>query len=148
MTVMLTPAARRHATPIAGILGHWRQEAGWIPSESTPHQDRAAARLLLRRTEVTLARRRFRVLGFIALSGKIVQALYLAPEAVGQGLGRSLIEHAKARTDRLELWTHQANSAARGFYVKQGFYEKRLTNGEDNDDRLPDVHLVWARGTA
>lgn len=148
MTVVLTPAARRHVAPIAGILGHWRKEAGWMPSANTLQQDRAAARLLLRRTEVTIARRPFRVLGFIALSGKIVQALYLAPEAVGQGLGRSLIDHAKARTDRLELWTHQANSAARRFYLRQGFYENRLTNGEDNDERQPDVHLVWARGTA
>ncbi len=145
MTVTFARATRRDVRPIAGILAAWRQETDWMPPASGAQDHRAAARLLLSRTTVTVVRRRRRVLGFIAVSGRSVQSLYLAPEARGQDLGRRLLEAAKTRASRLELWTHQANAPARRFYARQGFYENRLTNGEANDDNMPDVHLVWAR---
>ncbi|MGB5558716.1 MAG: GNAT family N-acetyltransferase, partial [Paracoccaceae bacterium] len=109
---------------------------------------RAAARLLLDRTQVTVARHRRRTVGFIALKDGAVQSLYLTRPARGQGIGRSLLDHAKSRHHRLELWTFQANTNARRFYARHGFYENRLTNGEGNDQNLPDVHLVWARSMA
>ncbi len=95
-----------------------------------------------------MVRSRRHVLGFIARSGASIQSLYLAPQARGQGLGRRLLDHAKAGADRLDLWTHQANREARAFYARQGFFENRLTNGEGNDEKLPDVHLIWAKGMA
>ena len=119
-----------------------------MPNRHDPRQFRAQARLLLDRTEVTLARCAHCPVGFIALRHGTIHSLYLAPQARGQGIGRHLLDHAKARHRRLDLWTHQANSGARSFYARQGFYENRLTNGEGNDENLPDVHLVWARGMA
>lgn len=150
MTVVFTPAARRHARPIAAILEDWNEEADWMPNRPDPRRFRVQACLLLDRTEVTLARHRHRhrPVGFIALRHGIIHSLYLAPPARGQGIGRRLLDLAKARHRRLDLWTHQANTGARNFYAQQGFYENRLTNGEANDEKLPDVHLVWARGMA
>ena len=148
MNVSLAPAARRDAGPIATILGGWSDEADWMPRLNDQRQLRANARLLLDRTEVTVARHCRHTIGFIAVRCGTVHSLDLAPSARGQGIGRHLLDHAKARHRRLDLWTFQANTAARRFYARQGFYQNRLTNGEGNDETLPDVHLVWARGMA
>ena len=148
MNVVLTNAKPGDAKPIASILSDWIDETDWMPRLHSVDQDQAHALLLLDRTEVTVARARRRIVGFMATRDASVHALYLAPQARGQGIGRHLLDHAKERHRRLDLWTFQANTAARRFYVGQGFYENRLTNGEGNDENLPDVHLVWARGMA
>jgi len=148
VNVTLGPATRRDVQPIARILGGWAAETAWIPAPDTPDPHRDDARLLLDRTEVTVARHRRRAIGFIALNNGAVQSLYLATAMRGLGIGRLLLDHAKSRHSRLELWTYQANARARRFYARHGFYENRLSNGEGNDQKLPDVHMVWARSIA
>lgn len=70
--------------------------------------------------------------------------LYLAPQWRGHGIGDRLIELAKRERPRgLELWTFQANGAARRFYARHGFAEVELTDGSSNEEREPDVRLVW-----
>ena len=61
-----------------------------------------------------------------------------------QGHGRALLDHAKARADRLSLWTFEANREALAFYAAQGFAETARTDG-DNEEGLPDVRLEWRR---
>ncbi|MEM9032358.1 MAG: GNAT family N-acetyltransferase [Pseudomonadota bacterium] len=99
--------------------------------------------------EVVFARQDVRVagdpvLGFMALDAdrSMVTALYVATP--GYGIGRALLRHAKAGRDALELWTFQANGPARRFYAREGFYEIRRTEG-DNEEGLPDVLLRWER---
>ena len=58
---------------------------------------------------------------------------------------RMSARRAKARSPRLELWTFQANTRARAFYAREGFAEVKLTDGQGNDEELPDVRMVWNR---
>ncbi|MEO1138744.1 MAG: GNAT family N-acetyltransferase [Pseudomonadota bacterium] len=81
--------------------------------------------------------------GFILRDDTIVHALYIHPRAQGHGLGRVLLQDAKRRTDRLDLWVAQANKAARRFYLRHGFAEKTRTGGENNDPTQPDILMVW-----
>ena len=71
-----------------------------------------------------------------------VTALFAAQP--GRGVGKVLLDHAKAGTDHLELWTFMANEGARRFYAREGFVEVRRTVGE-NEEGLPDVSLRWER---
>lgn len=71
--------------------------------------------------------------------------LYLAPEWRGHGFGDLFVTLAKRlRPTGLELWTFQANTAARRFYARHGFVEVELTDGSDNEEGEPDARLVWA----
>ena len=63
--------------------------------------------------------------------------------ARGRGVGKALLDTAKARSDRLELWCFQANAGARRFYAREGLAEVERTDGAGNDEKLPDVRLVW-----
>lgn len=85
------------------------------------------------------------VAGFIMRDAERVHALYVHPRAQGHGVGRQLLNDAKAHSARLELWTLQSNHLARAFYLAQGFSEVAHTEGEGNDEGLPDVCLVWQK---
>lgn len=82
-------------------------------------------------------------LGFLAREHEDIHALYVHPDAQGLGVGRALIADAKLHSPRLELWTHQANTAAQTFYSHAGFHEVKRTDGAENEERLPDILYQW-----
>jgi GNAT superfamily N-acetyltransferase len=90
------------------------------------------------------------IIGFIALAPGWVEHLYVDPVAQGEGLGRRLLELAQQRdaTGALQLWTFQVNERARRFYARNGFVEVELGDGASNEERQPDVRLVWRRDAA
>jgi GNAT superfamily N-acetyltransferase len=95
---------------------------------------------LIARSEVFVAEG-----GFLARDGDEVLALYLAPDARGRGVGKALLDAAKEGRERLMLWAFQRNTGALRFYAREGFVEVERTDGARNDERLPDVRLVWER---
>ena len=62
-----------------------------------------------------------KVAGFISLAGQIVCALFVAPEAQGEGAGKALLEHAKALKGEISLKVYKENRKAILFYEKNGF---------------------------
>ncbi len=62
-----------------------------------------------------------RVVAFIALVGNEVGGLFAHPEVHGQGVGRALMDKAKALRDDLEVEVFEANPIGRAFYAKAGF---------------------------
>ena len=61
------------------------------------------------------------VIGFYALVGDTVAAIFVAPDFQGVGIGKSLIAHAKSIRHTLSLSVYKANSASVAFYRSQGF---------------------------
>ena len=64
------------------------------------------------------------VVGFIALIGNEVGAIFLDPELHGKGIGRALMDHARSIRDVLELDVFKENKIGRNFYKKYGFIEE------------------------
>jgi putative acetyltransferase len=59
--------------------------------------------------------------GFMVVEGPSVDALFLAPEWIGHGGGRLLIEHARSLHGRLKVDVNEQNGAALQFYLACGF---------------------------
>ena len=100
--------------------------------------------------EVWVAEDERGIIGLLGLAPGWVDQLYVDPVAQGEGIGRRLLERAQAldTTGELQLWTFQANDRARRFYARNGFVEVESTDGAGNEERQPDVRLVWRRDAA
>ena len=84
------------------------------------------------------------VVGFIVLGDGWIEQLYLEPDHVGRRLGDHFVELAKVECPGgLHVWTFAVNAAARRFYARHGFVEVEQTDGTGNEEREPDVRLVW-----
>jgi hypothetical protein len=55
-----------------------------------------------------------------------------------------LIAAAKATSQALSLWCFLANAGARRFYERHDFQPVALTDGERNEEKLPDVLYRWS----
>lgn len=79
------------------------------------------------------------VVGFIALIGNEVGALFVHPTFQRRGIGKALMDHARAWRPYLELDVFEANLIGRGFYDAYGF---RLIDRHMNEMvGLPELRL-------
>lgn len=84
------------------------------------------------------------VVGMMTLDGEKVNALYLAPDWRGRGIGDRFVCLAKELSPTgLTLWAFQVNRPAQRFYERHGFVEVERTDGSGNEEREPDVRYVW-----
>ncbi|KRF36218.1 hypothetical protein ASG94_01685 [Nocardioides sp. Soil805] len=94
--------------------------------------------------EVWLAEADGTVVGFAGLTRTWLESLYVDPAAQRSGVGAALLELAKAqRPDGFGLWVFEANVPARAFYARHGLVELERTDGSSNEEREPDVRMVW-----
>ncbi|KQY80406.1 acetyltransferase [Brevundimonas sp. Root1423] len=83
-----------------------------------------------------------RPLGFMALSGDHVDALFVDPALHGRGLGRTLIAHARSLHDSLSLDVNEQNPRAVGFYERLGFERTGRSPIDDQGRPYPLVHMA------
>jgi putative acetyltransferase len=87
-----------------------------------------------------------RPMAFSAVTGSNMDALFVAAEARGRGMGRMLVQHARSLspTPTLTTQVNEENSQAVGFYLKQGFKPVRRDACDDDGRPYPIVHLAWS----
>ncbi len=95
------------------------------------------------RCRVTLLREGGVPIAFLAQDGREIDLLFVAPEHQGRGLGRALLELARAHSpEGLELFALQANERACRFYEAQGF--RVVARGTSPaPESAPDVRYAW-----
>ncbi|MEL6801114.1 MAG: GNAT family N-acetyltransferase [Pseudomonadota bacterium] len=129
------------AAACAAILNRWIDATPWMPRiHPTEDVERHYREDVFPRRTVWVAGTP--VVGFLAFDPEsaVITALYVATP--GAGIGKTLIDHAKAKASVLTLWTFVANTGARSFYRREGFVHAERTEG-DNEERLPDIRMEW-----
>ncbi len=88
-----------------------------------------------------------KIVAMMALSGDMLDQLYVAPTWQRRGVGGAMLSAAMhARPAGLKLWTFQSNAPARRFYEARGFTAIEFTDGQRNEERQPDVLYEWKPG--
>lgn len=91
------------------------------------------------------------ITGFMVQAGSVVEQLYVHVDWQGQGIGKMLLDVAKAASPTgLLLHTFQANLGAQAFYRGQGFVQTARGQASIADnpwasslEQLRDVALRW-----
>jgi GNAT superfamily N-acetyltransferase len=69
-----------------------------------------------------------------------IDQMYVLPGHTGQGLGGALLAFAHDLLPRpVRLYTFQQNLGARRFYERHGYRPIAFTDGQQNEERCPDV---------
>ncbi|MDQ2064754.1 GNAT family N-acetyltransferase [Xinfangfangia sp. CPCC 101601] len=144
--MQIVDARPEDAGALAQILGDWLRELAWMPILHSRDEDLAFVSRMIASHRVRVARDdRGRALGFIAVRQCVIGGFYVAAGARGQGIGKALLEDAKAVEPRLTLLTFQDNLGAIAFYTREGFVETERSNGACNEEGLPDLRMIWRR---
>ena len=68
--------------------------------------------------------------GFVSMLDSHIEALFVAPEHQGKGVGGKLMEYVKTLSPRWTVNVYSENSRAVNFYFSQGF----IVTGEEYDE--------------
>lgn len=140
--MIVTTATPADAPTIGAIMSDWIDATPWMPRVHTRTDEQGFGRMLVDKGWATVVRHNAVPVGFLARDGAEIHALYATPQ--GQGIGKALLDHAKAQTTRLSMFAFQENHDAHRFYLREGFVETGRTNGAGNDEHLPDIRYEWS----
>lgn len=94
--------------------------------------------------EVWVAEQDEAIVGYVILDPEWLDSLYVRPDLTGQGIGSALIDLAKGlRPAGFALWVFESNPRAKAFYEGHGFFAAERTDGSDNEEKAPDIKMVW-----
>jgi GNAT superfamily N-acetyltransferase len=135
---------REDVAPVARLMRSTYDLMDYIPRLHTAEEDLAYVGALFGDHEVWIAENDVGVVGFAILSSDQLLQIHVEPAQQGQGIGTRLLDQAKERRPAgFTLWTFQKNVGARRFYERHGLELVRLTDGEGNEEREPDVQYAW-----
>lgn len=147
MTVVIRPANLADAPAVGHILYDFLDKTTWMPRLHSRRQTHKFCQSMVVQGWVTVAEVAGKVQAFLARDAQFIHALYVARGMCGQRIGHRLLRDAQMQETALELWTFQANEGAQRFYLREGFKEVERTDGQGNDEKLPDIRYRWERGT-
>ncbi len=84
-----------------------------------------------------------RIVGFYALYENNLAAIFVLPSFQGKGIGKQLLNHAKAQRAVLSLSVYKENQASYQFYLSQGF----TVVGEQLDEHTGHPEYTMRLGT-
>jgi len=147
VTTVLRPATLNDAPRIAEIHAASRAAAmPWIPVLHSPEEDLWFYRtIVIPKQRVSVCEVNRIIIGFSATSDGWLHHLYLHPSSFRKGVGSKLLMDAKEGNESLDLWVFQRNTSAQAFYRHHGFVEMARTDGTENEEKSPDIHMRWSQ---
>lgn len=82
-----------------------------------------------------------KIQGFIGLSDKYIEGIFVSEKMQSQGIGKLLLNYIKERKDVLRLNVYQKNTRAIHFYQREGF--EIQCEGLDEATGEKDYVMIW-----
>ncbi len=128
---------------LESVLSSWETAMRFadpsITDEMIFQEKSNVAELYIPHTETWLAVDEGLVIGFIALIGHEVEAMFLHPDYSDKNVVRALMERAKKAHGELDVFIEKNNELDRDFYIENGFDFCEDTQTEDEESPL--LHL-------
>lgn len=141
----IRPATEADLPACAAIINDYIDATAWLPRVKS--RDEIAGffnpALLESRAVLVAEADGGDVVAYMSVSDGWVYALYLADEFRGRGIGKALLDRAKALDPGgLELTMFEPNPA-RSFYAREGFFELSERRNDDTEEGVPVLTLRW-----
>lgn len=81
--------------------------------------------------------------GFIGLSGNYIEGLFVDSSVQSNGIGKSLLDHAKRKCSSLKLMVYLKNTRAISFYQREGFGIQSETIDENTNEK--ELTMLWEK---
>lgn len=127
-------------TDLNGVLTAWENATRiahpFFSEEFIAAERQNIPELYLPNAETWVAEQNGQVVGFMALIGNELGAVFVEPELQGQGIGTSLVNKAHERHVELEVEVFALNSIGQQFYEKYGFLPLSESVHEPTGEKL------------
>ena len=144
MPTSIRRATDTDALPAAEVFLASRATMTYLPHLHSDDETRDFISGVVKNKETWVADRDGKVVGFAVVDGGWLEHLYVHPSRFNSGTGDKLFKQVTARHPQgFQFWAFQQNTGARRFYERHGCALVRLTDGADNEEKLPDVLYVW-----
>ncbi len=138
---------RSHPGDVARVIDVWRSAVAathdFLREADRAEIDSSACAYLATAELWVLVDEADRPIAFSAVTGSNMDALFVAAEAHGRGMGRRLVQHALSLSPTLTTQVNEGNVQAMGFYLKQGFQPVRRDECDDDGRPYPIIQLAW-----
>jgi GNAT superfamily N-acetyltransferase len=140
----IRPATVADAAAVARLFGVARARMTYLPALHTADEDRAFFTQQLAQLGGLVAEFEGSVVAFAIHGPSRLDHLYVDPAWQGRRIGEALLTRVKvALPEGFDLWTFQGNAGARRFYERHDLRCVELTDGAENQERVPDARYEW-----
>ncbi len=129
----------------AEIIREWGAETPWMVPLDDLEPMAASWRDLLETDTAWVAEADGKVIGFCVREDDNITGLYVARDGRRQGVGKALLDLAKANRDWITVWVYELNSRARHFYSREGLID--IGREKDEHSHLIYVETRWTRSS-
>jgi GNAT superfamily N-acetyltransferase len=144
MATAIRRATPKDAPDVAEVFLASRATMTYLPHLHTDEETRTFIHGVVGESETCVADRDGVIVGFAVIHDGWLHHLYVHPARFNTNTGGRLFEQVcKEHPEGFQLWAFQQNTGARRFYERHGCALVRLTNGADNEEKLPDALYVW-----
>lgn len=126
-----------------GIIRDWSDETSWLDELDDDASLQAFWSELFRTDLVWVAEASGRVVGFCTRDGDNIGALYVTGDARCSGIGKRLLDLAKADREWITVWAYALNTRALQFYHREGLVE--ISREVEEHSGLLNVEHRWKR---
>lgn len=143
MTTQIRSGQQCDVAACVDILRDWAAETPWMVELDERQSMQAFWSDLFKTDRVWIAEVGDRVVGFCTRDDDNIGALYVAGEVRSTGIGKRLLERAKADRDWITVWAYEQNEQALRFYRREGLVE--ICREIETGSNLMNIEHRWTR---
>ena len=143
MTPHIRSGQQSDVVPCVDILRDWAEETPWMAKLDDRQPMLAFWRDLFETDLVWVAEIEGRIVGFCTRDDDNIGALYVAKEARNTGIGKRLLDMAKADRDWITVWAYEENKHALRFYAREGLVE--VSREVEEESNLVNIEHRWTK---